>query len=446
MLSAAHSFRSEDHPEVAGSPGGVLMRNPGSRSALLIIIGICCAVVGFSFAMGAGLISAVDAAVPSVSTTLPALAAGEIGLMREAAGAGPSLTGAPKLSVMPVKAMGVWIEVPLGSRVAAVVGGAPPAGDVVDSDGAVLQAGAGMPGAYLLNGVECWGGTLVRPGDAVDVARGGNVIETVVAQEEAVPQSMLFKGTGPFYALKNPGRPGVVEVRRGAITGQLLGAEEKAEPKPASVTRLRYRPREKKVVLTFDDGPAAKYTSDILDLLKAERVHAVFFMVGRNVAARPALVKRIAAEGHELANHSYSHLLDEGSSRDEIKAEIERTSRAVKKAAGKPTMWFRPPGGALSVDILQAAQAAGHRVVLWDIDSEDWLAARDGLGAAAIVDRVLSPMPANGAVLLFHDGGGNRRPTIEALATIIRRLKAAGYKFCTLSELAGAAATYDFPA
>ena len=445
VSSVAHPSHSLTQPSVAGSPGGVLMRKAPSRSSLLLTISVCGAVVGFFLSIGVGVITARDAAVlPENAVSLPMSIAQVAGVPRQA-GEAAGLTGAPKLSLMPVMAMGRWVEVPLGSRVAAVAGVVPPAGDLVDVEGAVLEAGAGMAGRYLLNGVECWGGALVHPSDAVDVVRGDDVVETIAVEARTVPQDLLFKGAGPFFALKNAGCPGVVEVRRGELTGEIFGTEEKVRPKPASVTRVRYRPREKKVVLTLDDGPSEKYTSAILDLLKAEGVRAVFFMLGRNVATRPALVKRMAAEGHELANHGYSHVLDETSSQADIKAEIERTSRAVKKAAGSPTVWFRPPGGVLTADILQAAQAAGHRVVLWDIDSEDWLAARDGLGAAAIVDSVLDPLPANGSVLLFHDGGGNRCLTVEALATVIRRLKAAGYGFCTLSELAGAAATYDYP-
>lgn len=397
---------------------------------MLIVVGVCFVVLGLCLAVGMGVIEAVE-----VSAGPGTAAARRDGL-----------TGVPRLSVMPAMVMGRWTEIPVGSRVASVISTTPAAGDLVDSDGAVLEVGAGMAGAYLLNGAECWGGALVRPGDSVEVARGDDVVEAVVSEEKAIPQPMSFRGSGAFFALRDAGRPGVMEVRRGASTGKVFETVETVKAKSATVMRMRYRPQGKKVVLTLDDGPTDAYTSDILDLLKAEGVHAVFFMLGRNVAARGKLVKRMAAEGHELANHSYSHSIDEGASREATKAEIERASRAVKRATGTATKWFRPPGGSLNPAMLQAAEDAGHSVVLWDIDSLDWLAARDGLGAGAIESRVLNPLPANGSVLLFHDGGGDRRLTVEALTTIIRRLKAEGYDFCTLTELVEGAATSGFPA
>lgn len=404
------------------------MVKPRSICSLLLTVGVCCAIVGFCLAVGIGVIAAAGSAT---ATKAVAGAAG--------------LEGGPKLRVMPVMANGQWTEAPIGARVASVVSSAPVAGDLVDSAGVVLEAGAGMPGGFMLNGVECWAGSLVRPGDSVDVVRGGDVVETIVEEVETQPQPIQFRGRGPFFVMRDPGRPAVVGVGRGLISGKVFGRTEKSAARPASVTRLRYRPQGKKVVLTLDDGPTDRYTSDILDLLKSEGVNAVFFMLGRNVATRPKLVKRIAAEGHELANHGYSHALSERSTQADIESEIERTSRVVKKAAGAATVWFRPPGGMVSPAVLQAAEDAGHRVVLWDVDSLDWLAARDGLGAGAIVENVLNPLPASGSVLLFHDGGGNRRLTVEALTTIIRRLKAEGYSFCTLSELAGSASIYGSP-
>lgn len=342
---------------------------------------------------------------------------------------------------VPITIMGERAEAPPGSTVKAVLGSLrqPEAGDLIDVNGELLEAGAGMPGAYLLNGVECWPDAQVRPGDAVDIRPGDDIVETIIIEDQLTPAPMELKGSGSFVVVRDQGQPARTTISRGVVTGRVFGEEEKVAAKPLSVMRVQYRPGGKKVVLTLDDGPSRPYTSDILDVLKAEGVPAVFFMLGANVVARPNLVKRIADEGHELANHSYSHTINEESSQAEIEAEIEQTAKAVEAATGLTTMWFRPPGGALSANMVRAAEALNHKIALWNIDSLDWRTVGGKPSADTIAHRVLNPLPESGSVMLFHDGGGDRRATVQALSRIIRTLKDQGYEFCTLTELAEAA-------
>ena len=336
---------------------------------------------------------------------------------------------------------GERVEVPAGTTVAAALGEGrqPEAGDLIDVDGEILEAGAGMPGVYLLNGLQCSPDAQVRPGDYVDVRPGDDIVETIVIEEQLTPAPMELRGSGSFVVVRDQGQPARTTVSRGVVTGRVLGQEERTTATPLSVMRVQYRLSGKRVVLTLDDGPSRPYTSQILDVLKAEGVPAVFFMLGANVAARPDLVKRIAEEGHELANHGYSHTLDEQSDQAEIEEEIAKTARAVEAATGSTTTWFRPPGGALSANMVRAAQEQNHRIALWNVDSLDWSTARGRPSADAIEARVLNPMPESGSVLLFHDGGGNRLATVQALSRIIRTLKDKGYEFCTLTQLAEAA-------
>jgi len=340
---------------------------------------------------------------------------------------------------VPVTVMGQRVEVPQGATVAASLAGAgPEPGDLIDVNGAMLEAGGGMPGAYLLNGAECWAGTLLRPGDAVGVRPGDDIVETIIVEDQLTPGPMEVRGSGSFVITRHQGEPARTTVSRGMVTGRVFGEVQRKAAKPLSVMRVQYRPGGKKIVLTLDDGPSRTYTSDILDVLDEEGVPAVFFLLGASAAARPDLVKRIAREGHELANHGYSHTVDERSEQSYIEDEIARTAAVIEAAGGATTVWFRPPGGILSAEIVRAAAAQGHRIALWNVDSLDWRAARGRRGAEWIADRVLNPLPEPGSVLLFHDGGGNRSATVQALSTIIRTLKGEGYEFCTLSELAEA--------
>ncbi|MGB4338688.1 MAG: polysaccharide deacetylase family protein [Bacillota bacterium] len=342
---------------------------------------------------------------------------------------------------MPVKVCGEWREAFQGATVASVVGREPPAGDLVDVNGEVLELGGGKPGEYLLNGVSCLPDTPVRPGDAVDVRPGDDVIETIIVEEQVLPQLMRVQGSGSFVVVQDWGRATRVAVRRGVITGKQFGEAVTVAGRPMSVKRVQYEPqgKAKKVVLTFDDGPSRAYTPQVLDVLKAEGVRAVFFVLGANAAARPDLVRRMVEEGHEVANHGYSHTVGAALSRDEVEDEVRRTAQVVESITGQATKWFRPPGGALSGGIVEAAEACGHQLVLWNIDPEDWRAAAGGGGVDAIVDEVLSPMPETGSVILFHDGGGDRQATVAAVAEVVKVLKEEGYEFCTLTELAEAA-------
>jgi peptidoglycan/xylan/chitin deacetylase (PgdA/CDA1 family) len=203
-----------------------------------------------------------------------------------------------------------------------------------------------------------------------------------------------------------------------------------------SMTRARPQGGQKWAVLTFDDGPSASYTPAVLDILKDEGVHAVFFVIGIQAEARPELLTRIADEGHEIGNHTYSHLNPALASYEELVNEIERTSRIVEQATGSPTVWFRPPGGSVSPDMLRAVESTRHEIVLWNVDTEDWRAARLADGDQLVVEAIAGTSIPEVSVVLMHDGGGPRNATVSALRPIIKYLKKNGYRICSLMELA----------
>jgi cellulose synthase/poly-beta-1,6-N-acetylglucosamine synthase-like glycosyltransferase/peptidoglycan/xylan/chitin deacetylase (PgdA/CDA1 family)/spore germination protein YaaH len=215
-------------------------------------------------------------------------------------------------------------------------------------------------------------------------------------------------------------------------------------PTPFVVQRAGFKPG--LVALTFDDGPSPDWTPQILDVLKAAHVRATFFVVGVNGVGEPDLLRRIVDEGHEIGNHSYTHPNMAKIGPEEIRLELNATQRLIEAYTGRTTRLFRAPffGDAepTSADELipaLTAQQDGYLNVGLHVDPDDW----QRPGADAIVARTIAGVtnPALGEnygnVILLHDGGGERSQTLQALPRIIAALKARGYRFVSVSELAG---------
>ena len=191
-------------------------------------------------------------------------------------------------------------------------------------------------------------------------------------------------------------------------------------------TTLALAPKE--VVLTCDDGPWPGPTAKVLDALKHECVHAVFFLLGRNAAAAPALAKRELAEGHTIAHHSFSHPLLGHMSLAAAEAEIDRGIAAVERAAygdgsAKPrTPFFRFPGFVSSPALLARMQARGIVVFGADLWASDW----NPMSPAQELQLTLARLDAaRGGIVLFHD---TKAQTAAMLPAFLRALKARGYK------------------
>jgi peptidoglycan/xylan/chitin deacetylase (PgdA/CDA1 family) len=172
------------------------------------------------------------------------------------------------------------------------------------------------------------------------------------------------------------------------------------------------------VALTFDDGPFP-YTSEVLDLLAQYHIKATFCVIGRQVAANAALIKRIVAEGHTLCNHTWSHDLSlRLRSEDQIRAEMQKTNDAIHAVVpGVPVKYFREPGGNWAANTVSMAASLGMTSIHWAVDPTDW--ARPP--AQAIINRVLNHT-GPGSIVLMHDGGGDRSNTVTALRTILPNL------------------------
>jgi peptidoglycan/xylan/chitin deacetylase (PgdA/CDA1 family) len=202
---------------------------------------------------------------------------------------------------------------------------------------------------------------------------------------------------------------------------------------PAQVTA---GPRSgKKIALTFDDGPAPD-TGQFLNELKHLKIHATFFMIGQQVAGHGALLKRMMAEGHELANHSWNHA-NLGGGGGAATQQITSTNRAIFRASGFRPCLMRPPYGSTGSDLVRRVRSQHMTSVLWDVDPKDWSTP----GTGTIVNTIRGQTHA-GSIILEHDGGGPRGQTLAALPQYVRTLKSRGYKFVTVNELLGYKTTY----
>jgi peptidoglycan/xylan/chitin deacetylase (PgdA/CDA1 family) len=197
-----------------------------------------------------------------------------------------------------------------------------------------------------------------------------------------------------------------------------------------TVYKVQPKNNEKVIALTIDDGPWPKTTAAMLDIFKQNDVKATFFWVGTAVQANPELAKRVVAEGHSIGNHTWHHWykrMDEATA----KSEIERTAELIYKTTGVKTSLFRPPGGYLNNGLAAYAKSQKYSVVMWSLTSAD---TDPRAKPQAFVNNVLKGAKP-GAIVLMHDGGGDRHRTVAALPQIISGLKQQGYRFVTVPEL-----------
>jgi peptidoglycan/xylan/chitin deacetylase (PgdA/CDA1 family) len=182
------------------------------------------------------------------------------------------------------------------------------------------------------------------------------------------------------------------------------------------------------VALTFDDGPSAKLTPKLLDLLDAHHIKATFFLIGQNVAAHPEIAARAARDGHEIGNHSWSHPNLGKMSDDAVRRELQKTDDVILSATGNRPALMRPPYGSITARQKKwINQDFGYKIITWDVDPLDWKRP----GPAVVCNRIVRNTRA-GSIILAHD---IHPGTIEAMPATIDQLEAKGFKFVTVSEL-----------
>jgi cellulose synthase/poly-beta-1,6-N-acetylglucosamine synthase-like glycosyltransferase/peptidoglycan/xylan/chitin deacetylase (PgdA/CDA1 family)/spore germination protein YaaH len=252
-----------------------------------------------------------------------------------------------------------------------------------------------------------------------------------------------FEGVGEILQVEASPKEGLREIEVDESDGFVRAERYLEIPSPYIIRRVGWRPGT--VALTFDDGPDEIWTPQILDILKRENVQATFFIIGKNGQANPGLVKRIIAEGHDIGNHTFTHPnLGEMPGRV-TELELTATQRLIESLTGRSTRLFRAPyfGDAEpqtpdEVEPAAIANRLGYIVVGLRVDTNDWNMPGAGEIVKSAVAGVESPDPdKQGQIMLLHDGGGDRSQTAEALPALIRELRARGYRFATVSQLAG---------
>lgn len=197
---------------------------------------------------------------------------------------------------------------------------------------------------------------------------------------------------------------------------------------------INHGPKEEKAIaLTFDDGPHPTYTNQILDILKEYDVKATFFVLGKFAEAYPDIIIRQWQEGHEIGNHTYSHVDAKRVSKKVLYDEYKKTQEIIENLINHQPRLFRPPYGSFDSQALDIMEMHDSIIVLWSAhqDSKDW----SNPDVEEIVNTTLSNIR-NGDIILFHDYVYyDESSTVEALKEIIPELKSRGYRFVTISEL-----------
>ena len=316
-------------------------------------------------------------------------------------------------------------------------------GNLLDIDGEILQEGGGQAFAATLDGepigVDDVASTQVRGHASLEFSNGADVEEpSTTAENQALPHGASDTGTGTFHIMVQAGSDGVGTVRTGSISGKQQVLDVSQQPIDAVYSRCYADVGNEKVVaLTFDDGPWDG-TNEILDILQENGAKATFFVVGNRITGDGVeAVKREAAEGHQVATHTFDHAAGNGQSvnlsymtRDEQRDEIAKGFQAIQDATGTaPSRVMRAPGGNFPTEVWENVDDLVDADIRWDIDTLDW----EKPGASAIEGQLLCVTP--GDVVLLHDGGGDRSQTIAALKSALPKLKKAGWKFVTIDEL-----------
>lgn len=187
----------------------------------------------------------------------------------------------------------------------------------------------------------------------------------------------------------------------------------------------------KLAALTFDDGPDAKYTTAILDILKEKGVKATFFVVGTQVEKYPDVMKRIEDEGHAIGNHTQAHKNMRELGRTGILQQITEADEAIEQAVGEAPSLFRAPYGAISDTLLGVLEEKDRRLIGWTVDTRDWA----GTSIPDMREMIRTKTEANGIILMHSFGGKHIRNTVEMLPDVIDDLQELGFTLVTVDQI-----------
>lgn len=313
---------------------------------------------------------------------------------------------------------------------------APTPGNLVSVGGGVLEEGGGTPFSVTVDGRELDEKGIeafrAEGNEAISFGDGADVTEPSHEEEREVqPQLEPAGSVGAVTFVSQYGRVGRQMFTVGERSGEAIPGEvvepvqnvrlESVNPRPADGRKI--------VAITFDDGPSS-YTQRYLDILSEHGARATFFCLGSQIPGREDLVQAIRAQGSQVASHTQSHQQLTALDPETLRAEVGDAFSAISAAGGGDTTTLRPPYGAIDAQTWVNSGGGFSASVIWNLDSLDWRRP----GVDAIVSNCTTGVW-SGAIILMHDGGGNRDQDLEALPKILEKLQGEGYEFVTLSEL-----------
>ncbi|MFT6299695.1 MAG: cellulose synthase/poly-beta-1,6-N-acetylglucosamine synthase-like glycosyltransferase/peptidoglycan/xylan [Yoonia sp.] len=294
---------------------------------------------------------------------------------------------------------------------------------------------------FGLAGVAVWTVGREDPGIWDVLALQGETFATQIDQLGivSVANDVRHFGEGTFYHLSSETVVGRRSFSDSSGDGLIHTQDYAVLPRPILIERFG-ESQGHQIALTFDDGPDAVFTEQILDVLQDKGVKATFFIVGQNVALSPEVLQRIVQDGHVIGSHSFFHPHLEDVSVSRVNLELNSLQRIVAGLTGHRMVLYRTPFGnsqgpltAHEVQPIRIATSLGYVEMGSDIIAYDWTS----ITADQITEHALQGAHEGGTVVMLHDSGGDRIATVEALGPMIDQLRAEGYKFVSAPEILG---------
>ena len=188
----------------------------------------------------------------------------------------------------------------------------------------------------------------------------------------------------------------------------------------------------RRIALTFDDGPDENHTGQILDVLKTYNAKATFFLIGSKVEQNPDLVKRMIQEGHTIANHTWTHPDMRSLTGDQLHKEMMQTQDSIERVTGLKTAIMRPPYGSANDTVIQQLKDLNYKAIHWTLDTKDW---KNPISVDEILINTLPRINGEDSIILMHDSPGDRSSTVKVLPELIETLKNNGFTFVTTDKM-----------
>lgn len=307
-------------------------------------------------------------------------------------------------------------------------------GKLLSVSGKTLNATGGQPIQVSVNGTKvpanAQSDVHIAEGDNISVKSGNDVTEPHEVKTKTVPYNTVMETGGAIQYVKQQGQEGKHEWWTGKQSKETVDKGVTTQPKDLVIGSKDAQPKDGLyIAITFDDGPS-QYTDKILKILKEKNAKATFFNLSENAQAFTDAEKAVLADGHALGSHSTSHEYLPKLTRDQLRKDLNGSFETIKGISGNESRLFRSPYGAFDKQNWINVSDVISANVLWNIDTLDWKRP----GPDKIRDAVLHNAY-NGAIVLMHDGGGDREQDVAALPGIIDGLQKQGYKLVTVPEL-----------